>query len=49
MPIICVKGSCFATPLYDHVPVTNGTVIRTGYEKGEELKGGEGEIQGVKG
>jgi hypothetical protein len=30
--------------------VTNGTVIRTGYEKGEELKGGgEGEIQGVKG
>jgi hypothetical protein len=22
--------------------VTNGTVIRTGYEKGEELKGGRG-------
>ncbi len=21
MPMICVKGSCFETPLYDHVPV----------------------------
>ncbi len=20
MPIICVKGNCFETPLYDHVP-----------------------------
>jgi hypothetical protein len=20
MPMICVKGSCFETPLYDHVP-----------------------------
>jgi hypothetical protein len=31
--------------------VTNGTVIRTGYEKGEEMKGrmGRYEAQGVKG
>jgi hypothetical protein len=28
---------------------TNKIVIRTGYEKGEELKGGEGEKGGVKG
>jgi hypothetical protein len=28
---------------------TNEIVIWTGYEKGEELKGGEGEMGGVKG
>jgi hypothetical protein len=34
----------FETPLYDHVPGNkrDGTVIRTGYEKGEERKGGRG-------
>ncbi len=49
MPMIYVKGSCFETPLYGHVLGNKRMVIRTNYEKGEELKGGEGEIQGVKG
>ena len=42
MPIIYVKGSCFETPLYDHVLGDKWIVIRTRNEKGEELKGGGG-------
>jgi hypothetical protein len=51
MPIICVKGSCFERPLYVHVLGNKRTVIRTSFEKGEELKGGRGryEAQRVKG
>ncbi len=50
--IIYVKGSCFETPLYDHVLGDKRIVIRTRYEKGEELRGGgggEGEKGGMKG
>jgi hypothetical protein len=46
MPIIYVKGSCFETPLYDHVLGDKRIVIRTRYEKGEELKGEGGEGEG---
>jgi hypothetical protein len=42
MPIIYVKGSCFETPPYGHVLGNKQTVIRTNYEKGEELKGERG-------
>ncbi len=49
MPIIYVKGSCFETPLYDHVPGNkrDGDKDRVWERGGAE--GGEGEIQGVKG
>jgi hypothetical protein len=44
MIIICVKGSCFETPLYDHVPGNKQDGDKDkGMRKGEELKGGGGD------
>ncbi len=49
MPIICVKGCCFETPLYDYVPGNkrDGDKDRVWERGGAE--GGEGEVGGVKG
>jgi hypothetical protein len=49
MPIIYVKGSCFETPLYDHVLGDKRIVIRTRVRERGGAEGGEGEVGGVKG
>ncbi len=49
MTIIYVKGSCFETPLYDHVPGNKRDGDKDkGIRKGRSWRG-EGEIGGVKG
>jgi hypothetical protein len=51
MPTIYVKGICFETACMTMCQATNEIVIRTGYEKGEELKGkggGDGKREGLR-
>ncbi len=44
MLIICVKGSCFGTPLYDHVPGNKRDNDKDkGMRKGRSGRGGGGD------